>query len=140
MDIYAFSIFRSKRSITQRCVAAAHYTSPHEIFLFHLACQLRSFRSSLDPKPLQSPPPHLQACVPKGEWREQRGQASLSLGPRAHFTDQRQNSELGGLGTVTQHPLSSFAVPRWNDSLITNESGGTGLSLPNLLSLWVSFA
>ena len=80
---------QGKRSITQRCVSAAHYPGPAETFLFHLVCQTTWFASKhgLDPEPLQSPHPHLQACVPQGEVEGTKGQASLPAGPQGPLRD-----------------------------------------------------
>lgn len=98
---------QGKHSITQRCVAAAHYPGPAEIFLFHLACQLRSFQVGPRPQALAEPPPHLQACVPQRGVEGTKGQASLSCEPQGSLYRPAAKAQRGWVAWARSHSIPS---------------------------------
>lgn len=134
---------QGKRSITQRRVAAAHYTRPAETSLSHLLCRFGGFQVGPGPRASTEPLP------PQGDVGGAKGQASLSLEPQDQPRDRVRPHPLlyrpvsktqrgwvarAGSHSILPRPGFLHPHPQWwgggGDSLLTMERGRTVLSFP----------
>lgn len=107
MDIYAFSIFRANApSLSAAWLQRITLAPPRYSSSTWLASSGAS-RLGLDPKPLQRPHPHLQACVPQGGVEGTKGQASLSCEPRGSLYRTAAKAQRGWVAWARSHSIPS---------------------------------